>query len=102
MSAPPIDPDEHARADGRATHDGYHYEWHEEPAHWRSTPYGDPRQCRWTENRIRCGSAVRAELNRGRAGKDRWWGYCAAHLFGRLLHDGKVWSLRLVADEETP
>jgi hypothetical protein len=100
MTAPPIDPDTRALELGHPRRDGYRYEWHEERAEgmraWRATAYGDERQCRWTDNRVRCEFAVRAEFNRGHGGEDRWWGYCSAHLYGRTLHDGKVWSLRLV------
>ena len=80
--------------------DGYHWSWREEdPAHWRPTAYGDERRCRWTTRRVRCEFAVRAELHRGNG----WWGYCAEHLYGRRLVDGRVWHIVLEADaEETP
>lgn len=37
---------------------------------------------------------------RSRPPSNNWWHYCADHLYGRVVHDGQVWSLRLVPDLE--
>lgn len=46
-----------------------------------------------------CGKPAIAELNRARHGKpDNWWAYCAEHMFGRWVEDGRVWQWRVVPE----
>jgi hypothetical protein len=65
------------------------------------------RQCRQMEgHHHRCPNQAVAALNRGRRrhGKgsaDSWWAYCADHLFGRWIEDGRVMCWILVP-AETP
>jgi len=48
---------------------------------------------------LRCREKAVAELNRKlrRRGKvhDMWWAYCAAHMYGRWIEDGKIMSWRV-------
>lgn len=75
---------------------GHH--WHAEPevATWRLVG----REVRCRARAGRCRSTAVAELNRGqytnRGRIDVWWPYCAEHLYGRWVEDGKVmaWNQR--------
>ena len=66
---------------------------------WR---VGSKRRCRAGagNGHAPCGAHAKAELNRGRrhnTGRvDCWWAYCAKHLYGRWIEDGRVvgWSLQ--------
>ena len=57
------------------------------------------RQCRMQ----RCSNPAVAELNRGyrtsNGRKDAWWPYCAIHMYGRWIEDGRVMRWRLVEEE---
>ena len=52
-----------------------------------------------------CGAPAVAELNRGRHnwqfGKrtDSWWAYCAEHMYGRWIEDGRVMNWVVVKNE---
>lgn len=69
---------------------------------WRvvSTFDGALRPCRWRFGRESCKAPAVAKLLRSQPPSNNWWHYCADHLYGRVVHDGRVWSLRLVPDEE--
>jgi hypothetical protein len=49
----------------------------------------------------RCYRDAVAELDRGihtsRGVRPSWWAYCEDHMYGRRIHDGRVW-IRLRAD----
>lgn len=78
------------------------FEWMAEPrSGWRTIGLADShKRCR-----RRCGRLAVAELNRPtwnpRTGQNRasWWAYCADHMYGRWVEDGRVmgWALREVA-----
>jgi hypothetical protein len=96
-----LDPAGHA---GHEPNPGYHWEWHPEPTEgyhaWRVEPEGDGRRCRWQVARHQtCGAPLVARLLLSTKGR-YWWHYCGDHLYGRVIHDGRVWALRLVPDEE--
>lgn len=83
--------------------DGYHVE---------AVPEGDSEYLRWVTpavgaGRCRytigpghkvCGAAPVATLFRG--GKRQPWDYCAKHMYGRWVEDGRVMHWRRVKDEE--
>lgn len=52
--------------------------------------------CRFTEKRITCGKPAAATLFRGSKTGTRPYNYCADHLYGRWIENGKVmhWRLR--------
>lgn len=85
--------------------EGLRLEWHidEDWAAVEGTNLGS-RPCRWMmPNRRACGKpSVAALKRRHRSIYDhfgwRWWHYCGDHLYGRTLHDGAVWSTRVVQD----
>jgi hypothetical protein len=56
------------------------------------------KRCRFARYHLpACGQPAVAELDRGRrAGREKWWAYCPAHLYGRWVEDGKVmcWVVR--------
>ena len=58
---------------------------------WRVLHPNKKRRCRWLEGhplRI-CPNEAVAELNRG-SRYEIWWAYCADHMFGRNIINGKV------------
>jgi hypothetical protein len=62
------------------------------------------RQCRMIGGhpRIRCAEPAVAAMNRGRrvygrGVSDSWWAYCADHMFGRWVEDGRV--MHWIAEE---
>lgn len=68
-------------------------------------PGETPRRCRWLLNRRACGKPSVAKMNRGKTsytggsvGKtsEAWWHYCADHLYGRWIEDGRLMHWRLV------
>lgn len=90
-----------AEHDGRDTHEGWHYEWRQaDEDSWdlkwevMSTDHA-PRRCRYGQMATRCPNYAVARLWRGPRSP---WAYCADHLFGRLLHDGHIWTLITVED----
>lgn len=64
----------------------------EEPDHWKFGP--SKAKCR----SLKCPNRVAAWLFRKGKKRSGWWGYCAEHLYGRWIEDGKVWRWRLVPD----
>jgi hypothetical protein len=69
---------------------GYDLEWFID-SEWQVVPPEQPRVCR----RPKCDALSVAKLLRGSATK-AWWHYCADHLYGRQIHDGHVWAVRVV------
>jgi hypothetical protein len=56
------------------------------------------KRCRLlTGKRTACGVPAVAETNRSQDHTiERWWAYCADHMFGRWIEDGQVWQWRVV------
>lgn len=79
--------------------EGFHLEAVQEKSDWQIYPLGDHR-CRWTDHGERCPNRSVARLNRRHYKRGVyppiWWHYCAGHMFGRWVEDGKVmaWALR--------
>lgn len=48
---------------------------------------------------IICRAPSVAALNRG-SKRVQWWAYCAEHMYGKWIEDGRVWEWRLVANED--
>ena len=69
--------------------DGHRWEWFIDEA-WRLADIDA--SCRFMEAGKGCGAPAVARMKRGQ----RWFSYCGDHLYGRHIHDGKVWALRLV------
>jgi hypothetical protein len=74
---------------------------------WRVSARPESRRCRWGAGfgHRACGAPAVAELNRGHLNdqmerRDSWWAYCADHLYGRWIEDGRVmaWRAEKVAD----
>lgn len=86
--------------------EGFYWAWKPERVSgayaWRVVDV--PRQCRATSARgsERCTNESIAMLNRGWRDQDRWWHYCADHLYGRIVYDGQVWSLALTETRQGP
>lgn len=78
--------------------EGFHWEAVEQGGDWLTPAIGAGR-CRWgaSPKTKACGQPAVATLMRGFPGKP--WDYCAEHLYGRWIEDGKVMGWRLVADE---
>lgn len=105
------DPEAYAREVNRyPAPDGTEFAWRRESGpggfglDWSTDPVlVKGKRCRFGASRGKtaCGVEAVAILNRS-AKKDRprWWGYCAEHLFGRLLAAGQVWKLILVEVED--
>ncbi len=64
---------------------------------WRLATRG--RRCRMPG----CHDVGAAELNRGyrtsQGRKDAWWAYCAAHMYGRWIEDGRIVHWRWVPED---
>lgn len=78
---------------------GFEWEWKLEQGIGRFAfvalePGEESRPCRFMEDRSSCKAPSVAKMQRG-VSSSRWWHYCNDHLYGRVLHDGKLWSLRL-------
>lgn len=82
--------------------------FHHEPRvdnQWRLTT---GKRCRSGSSRYvkACGAPAVAEFNRGRSDKrlhartDSWWAYCAEHMFGRWVEDGRVMCWIAVKDDD--
>lgn len=95
------DPDRYAYEAGRNFHTGYHYEWRDAAdsklLRWWVVADNDRRPCRWMAARRQCRQPSVAYLLRGHT--QRRYDYCEDHLYGRILADGRLWDLILVADE---
>jgi hypothetical protein len=74
--------------------DGYRLEWIPDDA-WKLID--DGRYCR----RPGCGNVAVAALDRKHK-RNRWWAYCADHLYGRKIEGGVVKRERLVKIEDVP
>jgi hypothetical protein len=76
---------------GRAEFPGMELWWHEAHDGWKAGAAAG-RRCRYGAGpgHPACGKPAVATLNRGRP-----WAYCAEHLYGRKLEDGRVIELRL-------
>lgn len=81
------------------------YEWVAEPESttgiltWHVLPPEEAsRRCRHGSPRNGyCTNAADAELDRGKPSTgERWWAYCADHMYGRWIEDGVVmhWTVR--------
>jgi hypothetical protein len=82
--------------------DGFHFEvFH--PDEWKTPPCGAGR-CRYMVGGKACGATPVASLLRRAYYRDGVrsvpWDYCADHLYGSWLEDGKVTRWRLVPDAE--
>jgi hypothetical protein len=77
---------------------GADQEWRAEPdPRWELLAAPDEvRRCRY--GRPSCKAASVARLNRGRVGATEWWHYCADHLYGRWILNGRLvqWVVRRV------
>lgn len=82
--------------------DGFHWEVVEQ-TDWISPPVGAGR-CRFMEGRKMCGDPADATLMRRHHSKFGTrqvpWDYCARHLYGRWMENGKVLGWRLVEDSD--
>lgn len=89
-------PEEAATWWGEAAPDGFVVAVFEDQR-WRTVD--DPngvRRCRRNGRNVRCDNRVVAALLRAHRGtRGAWWNYCAEHMYGRWIEDGKVVSLRL-------
>ncbi len=83
--------------------DGFHFEAVEQTDDYLPwvTPAVGAGRCRFTvgPGRKRCGAPAVATLMRGSRDRKRPWDYCADHLYGRWIEDGKVMGWRLVEDD---
>lgn len=63
---------------------------------WELADNPSGKQCRFSDHGKRCEKPGVVRLNRGWGDKPRWWWYCADHLYGRWIEDGKVvgWELK--------
>lgn len=94
------EPNQAAAERGYKTYDGFHWEWERDLfLHWKIRTHEDERRCRHTDHGHRCESVGVVAINRGGMTRPQWWWYCADHTFGRVIHDGSVWSLVLREDE---
>ena len=75
-------------------HPGYTWKAEQAGEEWR--PYTGRLTCRrrLVGNRT-CTTRAVAEMRRG-VTRPAWWAYCASHMYGRWIEDGKVmhWILR--------
>lgn len=80
---------------------GFHFEAFESQPWWRVAAPGDAHRCRWTVTQhVTCGNPSVAAIDRSSTkGLSRWWFYCAEHLYGRWIEDGKVMEWRLVKND---
>lgn len=54
---------------------------------WRTLPTDSGKHCRYTH----CGGSAVAETLRSHRGTGgRWWAYCSAHLYGKVIVAGVV------------
>lgn len=82
-------------------HEGYHYEWVDAGPRWSVGSRG------YTKCRIRGCPQEPVEVRmrdafRGGFRNSYPWAYCADHLHGRIIRDGKILERRYVADEAKP
>lgn len=85
--------------------DGYQWAWvpaREIPGElrWELVQGSQAKQCRWTDQRVRCTNLSVVRLNRAHtaAGHPRWWHYCEQHLFGRRINNLVIETCILVPD----
>jgi len=87
--------------------DGFQLEWVDESTLRGSLPWelvapADSKPCRWSHGGVRCAEPSVARLDRGEKGP-QWWHYCASHLFGRRINEGRIECQILVpVPEGTP
>ena len=76
------------------------YEWVEEGSDWALAD--SPKPCRWgSRYNGFCKLPSVAKLYRaGHGWVGTWWHYCAAHMYGREVRDGKVMVERRVLGRE--
>ena len=87
----------------REVPEGYELVAVEEKGTWR---LAEGKHCRWGAGyrKRACGRPCAAQMARTQYRKGRtitvWWAYCADHLYGRWIEDGKVmcWILREKSD----
>ena len=77
---------------------GFHFEVVPAGDDWITPPLGTS-SCRFTSGHplVTCGEPAVATLLRGRT--KQAWNYCAEHLYGRWVEDGRVVAWRMVPDE---
>lgn len=82
--------------------EGFHFEAVEQGPEWKTPSIGAGR-CRFQVGRKACGKPTVATLMRPvyrhTGTKAQPWDYCADHLYGRWLEDGKVMGWRLIRDD---
>lgn len=84
----------------REVPDGFRLEWVEEGDDWAISELPDSKRCKFTVAfRTYCNEPSAAALRRGRQ-RPQWWHYCANHLYGRRINEGRVEVQVLVADPE--
>lgn len=71
--------------------------WTEEDRRWRAIEPGVVKRCRMRG----CECSAVAELNRSHTQQQRWWAYCADHLYGRKVDGGKVMFLKNIWPEDS-
>lgn len=87
----------HGHPEDNVPPQGYIWEWMQEDARWRLG--GDGKWCRFTigPGHATCKRPAVATLDRAWSGRrSNRWGYCEDHLFSRHIHDGAIWSGRLL------
>lgn len=93
-----------ARPEPPESSDGFHFEAVEAGPSW-ATPSVGAGRCRAGAGAGvgACGAPTVATLFRNTFHRGTWelrpWDYCAEHLYGRWIEDGKVMGWRLVKDE---
>jgi hypothetical protein len=75
--------------------EGQHFEAFEEADRWK-VGAGKYTKCRRSSRTVQCDAMPVARLRRGRGG--HCWAYCADHMFGRWIENGKVMTWRPVPD----
>lgn len=79
--------------------EGFHFEMAEQEQKWITPPVGKGK-CRFTVGHYQtCGKPAVVTLMRRHGKGDAPWDYCAEHMYGRWVEDGKVMGWRLVKDE---
>lgn len=87
--------------------EGFHFEAVQEDSDWITPPIGAGR-CRGNagSGHRACGAPAVVTLMRRRSWRNGYsgqtpWDYCAEHMYGRWIEDGKVMHWRLVKDDDS-
>ena len=78
--------------------EGHEWTWAPAGDDWKLTAPEESRPCRWGAgyHKPACGRPSVAALRRGFT-RPSWWHYCEEHLYGRIIVDGQILGMRLVA-----